>query len=139
MAKSIREVMTQDAKTMKADETLTSAAQAMKESDIGCVLVMTGGKLHGLVTDRDIVVRAIAENRDPSRTKLEEICTKETRTLSPDASVDDAVELMRKESIRRVPVVENDSPVGMVSLGDLAVERDPKSALGQISAAPPQS
>lgn len=139
MAKSIREVMTQDAKTMKADETLTSAAQAMKESDIGCVLVTTDGKLHGLVTDRDIVVRAIAENRDPSRTKLEEICTKETQTLSPDASVDDAVELMRKESIRRVPVVENGSPVGMVSLGDLAVERDPRSALGQISAAPPQS
>ena len=139
MAKSIREVMTRDTKTLSANDSLTQAAQAMKESNIGCVLVTNEGSLHGLVTDRDIVVRAIAENRDPSSTTLDDICTKDTRTLSPDASTGEAVELMRKESIRRVPVVEDGKPVGMVSLGDLAVERDPKSALGQISAAPPQS
>ena len=83
------------------------------------------------------MVRALAEGRDPARTTVGEICSRELTTLSPNDAIGDAEKTMRARAIRRLPVVEGGRPVGIVSLGDLAVERNPDSTLGGISAAPP--
>jgi CBS domain-containing protein len=89
------------------------------------------------LTDRDVVVRAVAEGRDPKSIKVGEIVSEDVATVTPDEPVDKVVSLMREKAIRRVPVVDGGRPVGVVSLGDLAVERDSKSALADISAAEP--
>lgn len=133
----VREVMTQNPASVAADTNVIDVARLMKERDIGDVIVMKDGQLCGIVTDRDIVVRALAEHRDISNTPIDQICSRHLFTISPNHSVDEAIKMMREHSVRRLPVVENDRVVGVLSIGDLAVERDPGSALGQISAAPP--
>jgi CBS domain-containing protein len=109
----------------------------MAEADIGDVVVLEDGQVTGIVTDRDIAVRAIAEGRDPESTSVGDVCTTSVETIDPSASVDDALRLMREHDIRRLPVVKNGRPVGILSLGDLAVEREPDSTLADISAASP--
>jgi CBS domain-containing protein len=109
----------------------------MRKADIGDVIVMANGQICGIVTDRDIVVRAVAEGWDPATTELADICSQDLTTVSPSDSIDRAVQLMRQKAVRRLPVVENGRAVGIVSIGDLALERDPQSALSDISAAPP--
>ncbi len=136
MAANIREVMTPNPITLPVTSLAIEAARAMRDSDIGDVIVLDGQTICGIVTDRDIVVRAVAEGLDPASTPLMEICSRELTTIAPHESVDKAVHLMREKAIRRLPVVENKRPVGIVSIGDLALERDPESALGNISAAP---
>lgn len=138
MAKTVREVMTPAPLTLSAKETVAEAARLMREHDIGTVLLMNDDKtLCGIVTDRDIVVRAIADGRNPDSTPLESICSREITELSPDAPVGEAVAIMRERAIRRIPVTEDGKAVGIVSIGDLAISQDPESALGAISAAPP--
>ena len=139
MTQSIREVMTKDPITLPADRPVIEAARCMRDRDIGDVIVTDGDKVAGILTDRDIVVRVIAEGRDPSKTKLSEIATMKPATIAPDDTVDDAVRLMREHNIRRLPVVEGGRTAGVVSLGDLAMERDRSSALADISAAPPNN
>lgn len=134
---TIAEVMTNNLATLDINSTAADAAKLMKEKNIGDVIVTEGNQLRGIVTDRDIVVRAVAENKNPLDVRLAEIVSDDLVTLSPQDSVDDAVRLMDKHALRRLPVVENGKPVGIVTLGDLAVERDPNSALAGISAAPP--
>ena len=136
MAQSIQEVMTRDPLSVDADETLTRAAEIMKQSDIGAVIVTENGEMSGLVTDRDIIVRAIAEHRDPESTKVRDVATTDYESVSPDASVEDAIKIVRGSNVRRVPVVQDGKPVGIVSIGDLAIERDKGSALADMSAAP---
>lgn len=136
MAKTIRDVMTENVIVMNENDTARDAARRMKENEIGDVLVQNDdGGLCGVVTDRDIVLRDLAEGRDGG-SKLGEICTRELETLSPSDSIDDAVRKMKQKAVRRLPVVDGERPVGIVSLGDLAVEQDKESALGKISAAP---
>jgi CBS domain-containing protein len=90
------------------------------------------------VTDRDITVRLVAQGRDPNTTQLADICSSELTTLSPDDDIERAIRVMSEKAIRRVPVVDSrNEAVGIVSLGDLALERDPRSVLGRISSAPP--
>jgi len=137
MAQLVRDVMTPNPVALEATASLVEAALAMRDFDVGAVLVLDNGQVRGIVTDRDIVVRAIAGGNYPATVKLAEICSRELTTLSPTDSVEEAVALMRDKSIRRLPVVEHGHPVGIVSLGDLAIEKDPHSALGNISAAPP--
>jgi CBS domain-containing protein len=143
MTQSLRSVMTPnpitmpDPITMPATSSVFEAACAMRDANIGDIIVLDGGRTCGILTDRDIVVRAVAGGRDIARTKVAEICSQELTTVSPTDSVEDAVRLMREKAIRRLPVVEGDKPVGIVSIGDLAVSQDPHSALGNISAAPP--
>jgi CBS domain-containing protein len=136
MAKSIKDAMTTKPASLPASATVADAAQHMRELDIGDVLVEHEGRLAGIVTDRDIVVRAIAEGRDVT-SKLGDIVSSEVVCITPAESSDDAIRLMRERALRRVPVIENGRPVGIVSLGDLAGERDPRSVLGEISSAPP--
>jgi CBS domain-containing protein len=140
MAQSIREVMTENPAMLEADATVDDAAHMMKQQNIGDVLIGDNGTLTGIVTDRDIVTRVLAAGKDAKTTTLRDCCTSDNlQTLAPDASVGDAIQLMEQHAIRRLPIVDNGNPVGIVSLGDLAVERDPESTLADISAAPANS
>ena len=129
--------MTRDPRTVNADDAVVEAARIMRDSDIGDVVVMEDGQVSGIVTDRDIVVRGVAEGRDADSTQVSDVCTAGVETIDPGASVDDALRLMREHDIRRLPVTKNGRPVGILSLGDLAVEREPESTLADISAASP--
>ncbi|SRR6266498_1660650 len=137
MAQTIREVMTRDPYTVEANSTVTEAAKLMREGDVGPIIVTRGNQVTGIVTDRDVAIRAVAMDRDPKTTPVSEICSPEVVTVSPDDSVGDVLQAMRQRDVRRVPVVEGNKPVGIVALGDLAVDRDPSSVLGDISSAPP--
>src|SRR4051812_36490954 len=137
MASTLRDVMTTDPMCLDTDATAADAARAMRDGDVGDVLVQRGGTVAGIVTDRDIVVRAVAEGRDPASVKLGDIASTDVVTLSPDDPIDRAVEVMRERAVRRLPVCDDSGkPVGVVSIGDLAMERDDRSALADISAAP---
>jgi CBS domain-containing protein len=137
MAQYLREIMTQKPVTVQASDTVVAAARSMRDGNIGDVVVIENDQIQGILTDRDIVVRALAEGRDPARTTVGEICSREVTILSPDDAIGAAEKTMRDRAIRRLPVVDGGRPVGIVSLGDLAVERNPDSTLGGISAAPP--
>lgn len=137
MAQYLRDIMTQKPVTVEMNDSIVAAARSMRDGNIGDVVVLENGEVRGILTDRDIVVRALAEGRDPAPTSVADICSRVLTTLSPKDSIADAAAVMRAKAIRRLPIVESGKPVGIVSLGDLAVERDPESALGGISAAPP--
>src|SRR5438105_8174797 len=112
MAHKVREVMTENPVMLEMKDTLVEAARKMRDENIGDVLVMKDGKLCGIVTDRDITIRATAEGKDPNQVKLADICSQELITIAPDSSVENAVKLMRGKALRRLPVVEGDKPVG---------------------------
>jgi CBS domain-containing protein len=135
MSLAIREIMTVNPICLAADTLIADPARKMKEHNIGDVVVEKNGKLCGIVTDRDIVVRAVAESKDASKTNLESICSKDVTSLGPDQTDEEAVQLMKEKALRRLPVVQNGKVVGIVSLGDLAIHKDRRSALGHISAA----
>ena len=136
MAKTIRDLMTPDPVCLSETATITEAARQMSDSDIGDVLIKDNRGLRGMLTDRDIVIRAIATGRDPNTTTVSEILTADPICLSPDDNVDKAVDLMRRHALRRLPVCEGEQLMGIVSIGDLAIEQDSRSALADISAAP---
>src|ERR1700746_3060361 len=139
MATKMRDIMSPAPVTMAATEPVSAAARAMKEHRIGTVLVVADGRLTGLVTDRDIAIRVLAENRDPATTRVGDICSAELAVLAPDDDVEEARRLVRERAVRRIPVVQDGTPVGVVSIGDLALETDQESALSRISATPPNS
>lgn len=137
-ALKVRDVMTTDPACLPDTATLVEAAEQMRDRDIGDVLVIDSeGLLEGIITDRDIVVRALAQGKDASQMHLLDVISGDCVTIGQDQSVADAVQLMREHSVRRLPVTEEGHAVGIVSIGDLAIERDPESALGDISKAPP--
>jgi CBS domain-containing protein len=137
MARTVEEIMTTNPRTVNVDDTVLQAAQVMRDNDIGDVIVVEDGQVTGIVTDRDIAVRAAAEGRDLGSTTVGETATTGVQAIEPDASVDEVLRMMREHDIRRLPIVRNGRPVGIVSLGDLAVEREPDSTLADISAAAP--
>ncbi|MEU6813105.1 CBS domain-containing protein [Streptomyces sp. NPDC046831] len=137
MAQQVRDIMTSRPVTVEPRTSVTAVARRMREEDIGAVLVTEGDRLRGLVSDRDLVVRVLADGGDPEQRTVASVCSGDLVTVTPDEDLDRAVELMRAHSVRRLPVVEGDHPVGILSLGDTAIERDPGSALGDISAAKP--
>ena len=139
MADSIREVMTENPTCVEASATLAEAAELMAKEDIGDVLVVENGELKGIVTDRDIVVKGIAKGSAPDDTSVREVATTELTTIGPDDSVEDALKAVKENDVRRLPVVEDNKPVGIVSLGDLAIEADGQSALADISEAAPNN
>ncbi len=134
----LREVMTPNPTVCSPDTSVAQAAEMMRDQDIGDVLVQQDGSL-GIVTDRDIVTRAVAAGRDPKQVTLGDICTRDVQTVTSDTPVDDVIRMMSDMAVRRIPVVEGGQPIGIVALGDLAVERDRRSLLGDISAAPPNN
>jgi CBS domain-containing protein len=139
MAQLVRELMAEPVVTVKADTTLTDAARLMRDADIGDVVVVDKNKPIGLLTDRDIVVRGIADNRTPGTVTAGEICSTDVVTVNSDAEISEAIALMRRAAVRRLPVTERGELVGLLSLGELAIERDETSVLADISAAEPNS
>ena len=136
MAQTVREVMTRDVVTLPRDASIVEAARLMRDNGIGDVVVTDGERAEGIVTDRDIVIRAVADGKEPGSVRLDQVVSEDLTAVAPDDSVDRAVQIMRQRAIRRLPVVEAGKPVGIVSLGDLAVEHDPGSALADISEEP---
>jgi len=132
--------MTKEVVYLPAESTVDEAARAMRERDIGDVVVTEGPQLAGLVTDRDIVVRAVADGRDPTSTRIGEIASRDIIMIDENAYAADAAELMRDRAVRRLLVSDSDRRlVGIVSLGDLAIQMDPASALGEISSKAPNN
>ena len=125
--------------TLKDTATVRDAAQAMREHHVGDVLLLDASNaLAGIITDRDIVVRVLAEGRDPARMKATDACSTTVVTIDPVAGTEEAEKLMRTHAIRRLPVVSRDGRIhGVVSLGDLAGDAEPRSALADIAHAPP--
>jgi CBS domain-containing protein len=139
MAKhKVADVMTTRPVSVSSTAPVAAAAEAMRDNDVGDVLVMDDRKVTGLLTDRDLVIRAIAAGMDPTSTSVGRICSSDLVAVHPDASVNEVAQVMREHAVRRVPVINDDGePVGVVSLGDLAMSEDPTSALADISLAPP--
>lgn len=124
----IGDVMTPDPVTVAATSTAVEAARAMRDEGVGDVLVLEGHTIRGILTDRDITVRGVALGADPAKIRVGDICSRNVVTLEPSQTVDDAVRLMREKAVRRLPVVDDGRPVGIVSMGDLA-------ALAEVGAA----
>lgn len=137
--RQVREVMTAAPETVTPETTVRDAALLMERMDIGNVLVVDGDELRGIVTDRDITVRSVAEGLDPLTTPVLQIFTPSAVSVSPLATVQETIDLMRHHDIRRVPVVESGVPVGIVSIGDLAESGEPRSLLADISRALPNN
>ncbi len=135
---TIREIMTEDVESCSLLDNVYEVAVKMKELNVGAIPIVDQGKLVGMITDRDIVMRGIAEKR-PASSKVETIMSKQLISISPDASTQEAARLMAEHQIRRLPVVEGDQLVGIVSLGDFAVREmtddQAKAALSEISEA----
>lgn len=139
MAQKVRELMTSALVSVQPSQPLTAAAQAMRDQGVGAVLVTDGGKLKALLTDRDIVVRVVAGGKDPGKTPVAEACSPDLVTVRPGDDADQAIRRMREHGVRRVPVIEDGKPVGILSIGDMAIERDEDSALADISAKAPNT
>src|SRR5437773_12189262 len=117
----LREVMTPQVEVIHPDATLQEAARKMKTLDVGPIPVCDGDRLQGMLTDRDITVRATAEGRDPNTTRVQEVMTPDVHYVYDDEDVQEAARTMQQQQIRRVVVVNRDKRlVGIVSLGDLA-------------------
>ena len=132
----LRDIMTTNVSSCKSVDNVFEAAVKMKEGKVGLIPVLEGNQLIGVVTDRDIVLRCIAEKR-PGSTKITDVISTDLVTGTPDMSAEDAEKLMSVHQVRRIPVVDNGNLVGIVALADLANHRQTKeeagSALGSIS------
>jgi CBS domain-containing protein len=120
MGTSIKEVMTSQVKTCEPDATVMEVAKVMAQEDVGPVPIVEEGRLTGIVTDRDIAVRVVAEGRDPSSTTVGEIASRDLVTVSPDDDLDSALEQLAQNQVRRIPVVDGDRLVGIVAQADIA-------------------
>lgn len=136
-AKTVREVMTPDPIALETTATAREAAQAMRDHDIGAVLVEEG-TIRGIVTDRDLTTRVLADDRDADSVSLGDVLTSGLDVVGPDDDLKEVVDRMRRNAVKRVPVVDEDqTAVGILSMGDLAIELDANSALAEVSAARP--
>lgn len=139
MAMKVRDVMTKEPVTLESDASVAHAAAAMRDYGIGSVVVMDHGTPCGIVTDRDITVRAVAAGSDPSSTRLGEICSKTVAAVRPDQSVDDAVQMMKSHDIKRVLVMDDSRLEGIVSLGDLTARGQGNDVQADISKSEPNN
>jgi len=122
MAKSVREAMTASVSSVSPSQSLADAAEVMKGEDVGSVPVVEEGRLAGIVTDRDIVTRAVAERRNPQAVRVEEIASHDLVTVEPERDLDEALALMACHKVRRLPVLEEGRLVGMLAQADIALE-----------------
>jgi CBS domain-containing protein len=137
MAQQVRQIMTDAPIAVSPKTPATEVAQLMRREDIGAVLVVEKDQLRGLVTDRDLVVRLLADGGSLDGRGAGEVCSHQLHTVRPDEDVDRAMEMMRERAVRRLPVVEDGQAVGIVSLGDMVMAQDPQSVLSDISGAEP--
>ncbi|HOC09643.1 MAG TPA: CBS domain-containing protein [Bacillota bacterium] len=133
----IGDIMTRDVRTIDRNSTVEQAARMMKELNVGSIPVTENGNVIGIITDRDVVLRNVADGRTAADTRVEEVMSKTVVTATPDMDVHRAADLMAQNQIRRLPIVENNRMVGIVSIGDLAVrniyENEAGEALSSIS------
>lgn len=133
----VRDLMTRGVRTLSPDDSVLFAAQAMAEMDVGAIPVCDGQRLVGVVTDRDLTIRSLAQGRDPENTRLNQVMSPDVQWCYEEQSVEEAAQLMREAQIRRLPIVDHDRKlVGMLSLGDLAAkggEEEASDALKDIS------
>ncbi|MEX2103812.1 MAG: CBS domain-containing protein [Bacilli bacterium] len=115
----IREIMAKDVRTCSLKDNVFEVAVMMKEENVGAIPIVDGRRLVGIITDRDIVIRGVAE-KNPGSSSVEQIMSTDLVVGNPDMSVEDATELMSTKEIRRLPIVENDELIGIVALGDIA-------------------
>ena len=127
----VREIMTIEVKAAEPDTSIEELAGMMRDEDVGAIPVLKDGTLLGIVTDRDIVVRCIAEGNEPSEMTAENIISENLETIDPDADVQEAARLMGERQIRRLPVVEEGRLLGMISLGDIAVKHEDERVGGE--------
>ncbi|MEU4129438.1 CBS domain-containing protein [Streptomyces wuyuanensis] len=139
MTQLVKDVMTAGVLTLPPEASLVEAARLMRDMDVGDVLVADRDRLLGMLTDRDIAVRSVAMGHNPHLMPVRSVCTPDVLTVRPDEDTARAMRAMRDHGVRRLAVVEDGHPVGVVSLGDLARAREPGSALAGISAAPPNN
>lgn len=137
VSRTVREVMTAEPMIVRSRRTLTEAAQLMRDWDIGELIVTDGEEPQGIITDRDITVRAVASGQDVRITTVGDICSTDIATVGPDDLAEVAIELMTSRAVRRLPVVLDGRIIGVVSIGDLAIDREPDSVLADISLAEP--
>ena len=138
MAPRISEMMTDRLVTVGPDDPVTAAAAAMREHDIGDVLVTEDRVVRGVITDRDVAVRVVAAGLDPASTAVRDVASQQVVSVRPDEPVASAVKKMREHAVRRLPVVDDDGrAVGVITIGDLASYDDPDSALSDVSTATP--
>jgi len=139
MSEKVRDVMSTDVIVCDGTTSVADVARIMRDGHVGDVLVSSDGKLRGIATDRDIVVRCVAERGNVEQSGIGDLLTEDPVMVEPETTLEDAMKQMVDHSIRRLPVVEDGRLVGVVSLGDLAQDVDDRSALGSISAARPNS
>jgi len=125
MPQYVKDVMTPTVTSVRPDASLVEAAQLMRAQNIGGVLVALDGELLGVLTDRDITLRAVADGVDPLTVSCHLVCTPDPVTIGPDEEIAEAAALMRAHEVRRLPVVRAGRPVGVVSMGDLERWREP--------------
>jgi CBS domain-containing protein len=127
MAKSVQELMTKNPRSIDADKSVTYAAKMLRDEDVGLAPIVEGDRLIGTVTDRDITIRLVAEGKDPESTKVKEIASINLVTVDPRQDLDDALKLMAKHQVRRLPVIEEGGRlVGVVAQADVARHVDEK-------------
>jgi CBS domain-containing protein len=132
MTQSIRDLMTANPCTIGADKSVAYAAKMMRDEDVGLAPIVEGDKLIGTLTDRDIAVRVVAEGKDPNQTTVREVASTNLVTIDPQQDLDEALRLMAKHQVRRLPVVEEDGRlVGVVAQADVAREGD-DAQTGQV-------
>lgn len=134
---TVRDVMTTEAEHLGPDATARDAIMVMRDRNVGSVPVVVNGRVQGMVTDRDITLRVVAEDRIARDVYLSEIATGNPLTVTPDTDMESAARLMAQHQVRRLPVVDGQQLVGIVSLGDVSVDGDARAAgaaLRQISA-----
>jgi CBS domain-containing protein len=125
MGKEIREVMTSKVCSIDADKPVAYAAKMMREEDVGLAPIVEGDRLVGTLTDRDIAVRVVAEDRDPQSTTVRDVASTDLVTVDPQQDLDEALRLMAQHQVRRLPVVEEDGRlVGIVAQADIARQAD---------------
>ncbi|WP_129789741.1 CBS domain-containing protein [Promicromonospora panici] len=136
MVQTVADVMTPAPTAVDLSDTIQVAARAMASQDVGALVVQSESRTVGIITDRDLVVRGLAEGLGVEA-PVRQVASEELVTVGPSDPVETAVEVMRSAAVRRVPVMDGDVAVGIVSIGDLAITRDPSSALADISEAEP--
>lgn len=137
MNEQVKDIMTSGPITVDVGESVAAAAELMRESDVGALVVTDSSGVRGVMTDRDVTIRVVAAGWDPATTAVGDVVAPDLVAISPQDDLDTAVELMRTNALRRLPVLDGEHLVGIVSLGDLAIERDATSALADISARTP--
>lgn len=132
MAKKIREVMTTNPRTVEPTTPIVDAARLMRDEDVGPIPIVENNQCAGILTDRDIVLRVVAEGRDPAATTVGDVASRDLITIDPEQTLDEAARLMAQHQVRRLPVCEEDGNlVGIIAQADLALTA-PEKTTGEV-------